>query len=278
MKLTIKILFCYTTLLMLSCTTPSVRLEDQAKQLGFTQHQHVSNRFLLTIFNNKPLCKNNKLNVYIAGDGRPWRNHTQIALDPTPNHLLVLDLMSLDSEASIYLGRPCYHGQHQSVACQPLYWTHWRYSPTVVDSMVAALQHHLKPHPACTITLIGYSGGGTLAMLIAPKLTNTHRVITISGNLDVDAWTKHHNYSPLKGSLNPATEPALPSTIQQMHLIGNADDNIPANLVLPSLDSQVNPMILRYPNVDHRCCWTSIWPDILQRLDLEDSPANPSID
>jgi pimeloyl-ACP methyl ester carboxylesterase len=270
MKLTTKTLLCTAAVLMAGCTTPAVRLEQQASDLGFTRHQLISNSFLLTTFTNKPICNNNKLHVYIAGDGKPWRHRTQIALDPTPNHLLALNLMSLDTTASLYLGRPCYHGQHQSTACHPLFWTHWRYSSTVVDTMVSGLKKLLEPYLACAVTIIGYSGGGTLAMLLAPRLTNTHRVITLSGNLDVDAWSQHHHYTPLIGSLNPATEAALPPAITQIHLIGNADDNIPVNSVLTSLISQPDPAILRYPNVDHYCCWTTIWPDILKRLKTHD--------
>ncbi len=270
MKFIIKRLFCYTTLLLVGCTTQTVKLEQQASAHGFIGQQLIANDFLLTVFKNKPTCNNNKLHVYIAGDGNPWLQHRQVAFNPTPNHLLVLDLMSQDTTSSLYLGRPCYHGQHQSKQCHPLLWTHWRYSSTVVDTMVVALQQVLEPHPACAVSLVGYSGGGTLAMLIAARLPNTRRVITVSGNLDVEAWAQYHDYSPLIGSLNPATEPALSSTISQIHLIGNADDNIPADIVLPFLKSQTNSDILQFPKADHDCCWIEIWPDILKRLETED--------
>ncbi len=270
MKLIIYSLFCYAIVFLVGCTTQSVKLEQQATAHGFIGQQLIANAFLLTVFKNKPICNNNKLHVYIAGDGNPWLRHHQVAFNPTPSHLLVLDLMSLDTTSSLYLGRPCYHGQHQSKQCHPLLWTHWRYSSTVVDTMVVALQQVLEPHPACAVSLVGYSGGGTLAMLIAARLPNTRRVITVSGNLDVEAWAQYHDYSPLFGSLNPATEPALSSTISQIHLIGNADDNIPADIVLPFLKSQTDSEILQFPKADHNCCWTEIWPDILKRLEMEE--------
>jgi hypothetical protein len=106
-------------------------------------------------------------------------------------------------------------------------------------------------------------------MLIAAKLANTSRVVTLAGNLDIQAWAQHHAYSPLNGSLNPATQPALPATISQIHLIGDADDNIPAKIVLPAINVQANPVILRFPKADHDCCWIGIWPGILKRLQAE---------
>ena len=260
----------YSILLIITgCVLPEIQLQQQAKSHGFTHHPLTINGFLLTVFKNRQICNNNKLHVYLAGDGLPWKHHRQVAIDPTPNHLLVLDLMSEEKTSSVYLGRPCYHGQYHSESCHPLYWTHWRYSATVAETMLGGLQQLLKPFANCEVTLIGYSGGGTLAMLIAPKLAQVSRVVTISGNLDVGAWTRYHHYSPLAGSLDPAMQPALLADVTQFHLIGNDDKNTPAEIVLPAIKLQPNPVILRYPDVDHDCCWAERWPAMLDRLKAE---------
>ena len=47
----------------------------------------------------------------------------------------------------------------------------------------------------------GHSGGGALAVCWHP-LPETDAVATLQS--DIDAWTGHHGYSPLAGSLNPA--------------------------------------------------------------------------
>ncbi len=266
MKITSRLLLLCAAFIVTGCMTAEKRLEQQAQSYGFSHQQLMSNAFLLTVFKNKPICNNNKLHIYIGGDGNPWLHHQHIAIDPTPNHLLVLDLMDVDKTPSLYLGRPCYHGENKSDHCHPLYWTHWRYSATVVDTMVTAIQQILVPFPGCSVSLIGYSGGGTLAMLIAAKLSEINRVITVSGNLDVNAWTRHHQYSHLDGSLDPAREPALPSKIVQIHLIGENDQNIPAEIVIPALGLQPDPVILRLTNADHACCWASVWADVLQLL------------
>ncbi|HFD12128.1 MAG TPA: alpha/beta hydrolase [Crenotrichaceae bacterium] len=259
----------FTILLLASCTVPEIQLEQQAAANGFTQNKLTSNGFLLTVFKNKPICNNNQLHVYLAGDGKPWLYSRQVARNPTPDYSLTLELMRSDKTSSLYLGRPCYHGEHDSEICHPLYWTHWRYSNTVVDAMKNALQNLLEAYPDCRVTVIGYSGGGSLAMLLAPKLSMVQRVITLSGNLNVAAWARLHGYSLLTGSLDPAVEPALPPTIQQIHLIGEDDENIPAEIVLPVLALQPDPVILRFPNVDHHCCWIEIWSEIVNHLETD---------
>ena len=68
--------------------------------------------------------------------------------------------------------------------------------------------------------MIGYSGGGTLAQLVAEKFTQTRAVVTLAGNLDLAAWVQLHDYTPLGGSLNPAERPPLPGHILQIHYVG----------------------------------------------------------
>jgi len=206
------------------------------------------------------------MHIYIPGDGTPWRTRYSISLDPTPPYSLVLDLMEIDKTSSMFLGRPCYYGQRQARACHPSYWTHRRYSETIVDSMIDALKQQLAIHPACKVTLIGFSGGGTLAMLIAPRLPQVIMVITIAGNLDVSAWSKYHSYSPLQESLNPAELAPLSADIKQWHLLGDADEEIPLSLTEQALQSQPDARILYFENFTHECCWKKIWPSVLKKV------------
>lgn len=252
-----------------ACVAPEKHLEQQAATYGFSRHQLQSGPFLLTVFKNGPLCNNNRQHIYIGGDGNAWVDQSHVALNPTPSQLLVVDLMHQDEMSSLVLGRPCYHGQHQAAQCTPLYWTHWRYSSPVVQSMVEAINQQLKPYPECRVSLIGYSGGGALAMLLASRVDLTDEVVTISGNLDITAWADYHDYSQLQGSLNPAEQPPLPATITQIHLIGEFDDNIPLSIVQPALDKQHNPLVLTIPEFNHNCCWRSVWRDILQLMTSE---------
>jgi pimeloyl-ACP methyl ester carboxylesterase len=146
-------------------------------------------------------------------------------------------------------------------------WTHERYGEAVVSSMTAALRRALGPDKYRKLTLIGYSGGGVLAMLIAARLERVRRVVTVAANLDIDAWAEHHGYSRLRGSHNPATHPPLPSSIRQIHLVGGRDDRVPPCLSRPVSERQLNARFLVFPESDHRCCWERDWPSILAWLD-----------
>ena len=75
--------------------------------------------------------------------------------------------------------------------------------------------------PPRSVVLIGYSGGGVLAVLIAPQVPGS-AVVTIAANLDVEAWARWHQYTPLSGSLNPATQPPL-DALHEWHLVGDRD-------------------------------------------------------
>ena len=64
-------------------------------------------------------------------------------------------------------------------------------------------------------TTIGFSGD--------PKKLGQRARDLESAGIDTDAWTAHHGYTPLHGSLNPSDEPPLDETIVQWHLFGGGD-------------------------------------------------------
>jgi len=209
--------------------------------------------------------------VFLDGDGSPWESYgRRVASDPTPRVPLALQLAARTRASVLYLGRPCYFSvggvAHGDRECSPDLWTSKRYSPVVVDSMTAALNAFLAAHHFRDVTLIGYSGGGTLAVLMAPQVPAVRAVVTIAANLDVAAWTSLHGYLPLEGSLSPVDLPPLTSRLQEWHLVGARDRNTP-----PELNSRywerVSPdRLWIYPEMDHACCWVSNWPGIFERL------------
>jgi pimeloyl-ACP methyl ester carboxylesterase len=79
-----------------------------------------------------------------------------------------------------------------------------RYSATVVSSMAVALERLLAEREIDRLAWMGYSGGGVLAMLLAPRFPQTQAIVTVAANRDIDAWADHHGYLRLAGSLNPA--------------------------------------------------------------------------
>jgi pimeloyl-ACP methyl ester carboxylesterase len=144
--------------------------------------------------------------------------------------------------------------------------------------MVAALERLLPADPDLRITLVGYSGGGVLAMLIAERLARVERIITLAANLDIDAWADLHGYSRLAGSLNPAARSPLPDQIHRTHLAGALDLTVPPGLIqaVAARDTQAEVKVLS--DFDHRCCWVERWPELLaslERFERRDSRTAP---
>ncbi len=250
------------------CISPQELLDLQAADRGFHRLVLDGNGFRHLAY-SKPGNPGDTgpLHVYLDGDGSPWRNRHTVAIDPTPRRPLMLRLMAYDPRPSLYLGRPCYHGQHAAPGCSPLLWTSHRYSSEVVDSLAAALRGYLADHPHPELVFIGHSGGGTLAMLLAERFAQTRAVLTLAANLDLDAWTTLHDYSPLSGSLDPAVRAPLPARIAQLHLAGADDDNVPAALIESVTRRQPCAEFRVLAGHDHFCCWERDWPRLLRELE-----------
>ena len=82
--------------------------------------------------------------------------------------------MNQDRQSSILLGRPCYYVQNNN--CDPSLWTNARYSERVVDIMAYAIRDFITRFEISSVRLIGYSGGGSLAMLLATRITEVEYV------------------------------------------------------------------------------------------------------
>ena len=254
--------------ILLSACQTSVRptsLPDglRASQITTSAHQHL---LVKTPHTNSTA----QLHVYIEGDGVPWIARYVMAKDPTPRYPLMLGLMQRDKQDSVYLGRPCYFNHVEfgiaDTHCNADLWTGSRYSDAVVSSMVDALRKSLAASPPYSqITLIGHSGGGTLAMLMAARMPEVTQLVTIAANLDVDAWTAQHNYSRLSNSLNPAKiiNTAVPR--KQLHVGGALDKQVP-NAPVQDFLRTINQQLIIFPKQDHSN-WELVWSQILKMVD-----------
>ncbi len=246
-------------------TTPDVKFKAPETSTVIDSHfKH------LAVFNEG---KGPRLHVYIEGDGRPFVNRFLIATDPTPQNPLVLKLMALDKSASLYLGRPCYFNNSRSdmadAACHLEFWTNARYSEKVVESMIFGLRQHLATRSYQGISLIGHSGGGSLAVLMAARMPEVDQVVTLAGNLDIAAWANLHHYTPLKHSLNPSDLNLIHT--KQLHFGGDRDKNVPPSLGAAWLNSMGQTMHI-IKDADHNCCWLTHWNQILTQIDQQMTP------
>lgn len=253
-------------LLLVGCATPGGRVDRLAAELRLAKVELPSTPAPLVAYRNASEPSGGRLHVYLEGDGTPWLTRTRISPDPTPRDPLALRLMALDPAPSLYLARPCYNGTATQAGCGPWYWTMGRYSKPVLGSLASALRGLIDAEAVTELVLIGYSGGGVLAWLLAHRIPETRALVTIAANLDIDAWADLHGFSRLTDSFNPAAGPPLPASIEQRHLVGDRDREVPASII-SGLGKLLGPdaQVLIMPS-DHRCCWLGLWPDVLRRL------------
>ena len=247
---------------MNGCATPAERTEALARSRGATVERIEAGGFEHVLISH-PGDDVGTLHIYFSGDGTPWLHKTQIAADPTPRDPLELRLLLEDPSPSVYIGRPCYMGLADSPGCSPTLWTQGRYSDAVVASMVAAVEQVLAESTARRVVLIGYSGGGVLALLVADRVKRVDVVVTIAANLDIAAWSALHGYSPLSTSMNPASVSNWREGLRQIHLVGENDRNVPPQLVRNFAADLTDVEVREFEGFDHRCCWVEIWPALL---------------
>lgn len=211
------------------------------------------------------------LTAYVESDGHAWETRTSPSADPSPVKPVMLRMAVGDRTAGarVYLARPCqYLARNELQTCSPIYWTGARFSEEVIASMSDAIDIAKRRSGAQSITLVGYSGGGAIVMLVAARRHDVRRIITVSGTLDHAAWTRQLGTSPLRRSLNPADFTAATQSIPQLHFVGMKDKMVPPE-VLDAYLSQVKDRseitVIRKPDFDHDCCWADAWPALMGR-------------
>lgn len=252
---------CFTCM---SCAT-SRRLEPINYQGSYLVE---GSGFLHRVWHSNDSDSESALHVYLHGDGQPWLGPKKIAAVPTSNHQVEFSLWRADSVESFFIGRPCYFDTSDT-RCTPLYWTSGRYSIEVRDSLISVLTKIYHDSGKRDIVVIGYSGGGTLAALVANELEFVSELVTIASPLDVHEWTRSHGYSPLSESLSPL-DIDIRANLKQLHFIGGKDENV----TYKSNDSfynknNIEPVI--EGDFGHVCCWENLWLDnfLLKENNLE---------
>lgn len=207
------------------------------------------------------------LSIYIEGDGRAWLNRFTPAADPTPRDPLALRLALQDPASAVaYLARPCqFVSQSERDVCTSDHWTKNRFSPEIIKVMNSAVSQLKKRSGASRITLIGFSGGGTIASLIAARRDDVALLVTVAGVLDHAHWTELKQVSPLSGSLNPIDELGFLASLRQIHFVGGKDNIVPLEITRSYVELAASSKIkmVVVPDQGHHCCWEEIWSKLL---------------
>lgn len=191
------------------CACSSVPKTPQGFKSSIIETEH----FSFQIFEKENIKRNKPIRFYIEGDGNPH-----------PKSAVALKLAEKDpADNVIYLSRPCQY--IDSAACQnSAVYKEARFHEEIFNEMEELTAFLMKKYKTPSIELVGYDGGGTMALLLATKLPRVTRVITVAGILDVDAYTKHNNLPALTESLNPADKRNIIAQIPQIHYVGGQDE------------------------------------------------------
>lgn len=253
-----------------SVTQRTDSAERMAQQAGWIAKNIEAELFTLRTYRPVDLSETDTLTIYLEGDGFAWATPSTPSFNPTPINPVALKLALRDDMPAVYLARPCqYVSQGATKNCIPHYWTGGRFAPEVISATNQVLDELKGQYHATYLRLVGYSGGGAVAALVAARRSDVIRLITIAGNLDHRAWTGEKHLTPLSGSLNPADDWQALSRISQTHFVGGKDENIGISIV-NAYKSRFKkgrpPDVIVIQQFDHQCCWEEVWPELIKDL------------
>ncbi|MDY6407704.1 MAG: dienelactone hydrolase family protein [Pseudomonadota bacterium] len=201
----IKGLFLLLCVCLVGCTT---RPENPV----FTE-KVMDTKYLSFAVWEKDIQKGEPLRIYIEGDG-----------NPTPKRAIGFELAQNDlNQGVIYISRPCQYVD--CVECKnPALWQEERFNEEIVDEMKSLIVYLAHKYESPAIDLIGYDGGGTMALLVATKIP-VRQVVTVGGILDTQSYAREQNIT-LNG-MNPADLTDKLAQVSQVHYVGGRDTKTP---------------------------------------------------
>lgn len=219
----------------------------------------------------RPEGRADRLTVYVEGDGASWPARDQPPHDPTPLKPYLLGMAAADPAAAVaYLGRPCQYLDEAALAgCDRALWIRGRFREDAVESLSAAVTRLKALAGASRVNLVGFSGGGTMAALIAARRDDVACLVTMTAPLDTVAWTRAMGVSPLTGSLNPADFTERLRRVPQVHFRGGRDRVVPADTTRGVLSRMPEARVVDRPDFDHECCWSDEWLRLRARTCLD---------
>lgn len=209
--------------------------------------------------------------IYIEGDGLNWVSPNSPSLDPTPVTPVALQLAAMDKASNVgYIARPCQYTKNldKNTPCDMKYWTGARYAPEVVQAMNTTLDNMKALYDLTGFHLVGFSGGGAVAAILAAQRDDVVSLRTVAGNLDHKTHSLHHEVSPLTGSLNAVDYSASLRDMPQHHFIGGQDEIVPPAILHSYLQAVGDTNCVHYTMIqeaEHDTGWVEKWPTLLKK-------------
>ncbi len=258
----------FTSLLLSACISSiDARIKEADKIAsinGFKKKLVKAGDFVITTY-QRLLDKDGPYVFYIEGDGSINRGRYAVADNPTPAEIMLLRLAAFDVRPNvIYVARPCqYTPVELNPNCSQVYWTEKRIAEEVIESINIVINSISNGK---SVSLIGFSGGGGVAILVAARNKHIKDIITIAGNLDTDNFSKHHKVYALKESLNPINHAIKINNIPQLHLSGDKDTIVPNNIIQGYVKASLSNCIQQktFYNVTHTKGWNKVWHEVLK--------------
>ena len=247
--------------------------ERRATQSGFLAIDPVPGQSMPLAAWLRPGDPSRGLRVYIEGDGRAFTRRFERSSNPTPRRPIGFELAALDTYPGpvLYLGRPCQYAPTEAIGCDPKLWTVARYGDDVIqatgDRLTQIVSDTAKGHP---VTLVGYSGGGVIAALLAAKHIDVALFVSVAAPLDLEAWTYLKGVPRLALSDSPLEYADRLAQIPQLHFTSDADQIVPAIIVeryRDALGTEASLQLVNESDVAH-AEWPRVWPRLLPLLDL----------
>ncbi|MGE8066186.1 alpha/beta fold hydrolase [Pseudomonas sp. NPDC089569] len=201
------------------------------------------------------------LRVYIEGDGHAWATSSQPSTDPTPHTSLMASFAAADPTPAAYLARPCQFVM--SPSCSVSTWTSDRFSSNVMASMDAALDALKREFGVEQFELVGHSGGGAVALVLAGMRDDVSQVQTLAGNVDPVYWTELNNLSALNNPITPLQYKERLKTIPQRLFVGSRDLIVPPAVSSEYVSKLCGKCIeISSINADHQNGYQAAWLSI----------------
>lgn len=211
---------------------------------GFKKNLVETKYLTFSVWEKEGIQNKKPLRIYLEGDG-----------DPNPSDKIALYYAQQDPSTNvIYMARPCQWADDKVCREKPEIYKEQRFHPEILRETQEILLLLINKYQAPSVELVGYDGGATVALSLAPKIP-VKRVITIAGILDVNSYTYANNLPEMKDAENPADNLAALSQIPQIHYVGSEDQVTPikvAERFVRKMDNPKSAVVKKVPDIGHK--------------------------